>query len=330
MALRAGYWGIKKLLSPLKLIKPGELGIDNDALAKDFFPRSEQEIYGAYNVIPYPFDGGGALQTVTLTSDDGVMNLNGTVTGGNMRYDLTNSSGNTSLAGLRGKWKLTVEGALPGDAVISIRKSNEAAVWSCAGNSEITIDFTDEVHTTGWIYLHAPTGTQFSNNTVKVMLSKNGGSFVPYAMTNKELTELAKAISTANDGVIQVGNLVVVNKVFTLTSNLASGWNENRTDITFPKPIAYVPVLIYSGTSYYQGLLGTAGNNIKISSAVNSGDTITICAAYIAEASAANRSLPDANREAVPDVKEIIDEPVVEKTTTKKSTKKTASADNNE
>ena len=46
MALRAGYWGIKKLLSPLKLFKPGELGIDNDALVEDldpvFFTRSEQ------------------------------------------------------------------------------------------------------------------------------------------------------------------------------------------------------------------------------------------------------------------------------------------------
>ena len=54
MALRAGYKGFKKLISPLILNRPGTIEIDGDALNAElndvFFPRSEQTALGARNL----------------------------------------------------------------------------------------------------------------------------------------------------------------------------------------------------------------------------------------------------------------------------------------
>lgn len=350
MALKAGYKGFKKLISPLKLYRPGELGIDQDALVDDlnseFFLRSEQAVLGAVNLFYYTLPTLKAINTAGTWSDNVYTwrNVQFTV---NADLSITaHKTGDLTQEAYINVAKYTQSNRMPyeGENVTltgcpSGGGSSKYRIKFEYGNGTSHqfdngggVTFVADMPASGDQYVYCSVISITDDITFKPMArlaSNPNATFVsPYAMTNRELTELAKAISTPNDGVIQVGKLVVLNKAFTLTSNLASGWNENRTDITFPKPIAYVPVLVYSGISYYQGLLGTAGNNIKISSAVNSGDTITICAAYITDASAANRSLPEATRETT--LEEVTPEEAPTTRSTKKSTKKTASADTNE
>ena len=52
MALRSGYKGFKKLAEGLKMIRPGILSVDNDALSGTFFPRTEQSLLGSKNLCP--------------------------------------------------------------------------------------------------------------------------------------------------------------------------------------------------------------------------------------------------------------------------------------
>lgn len=78
MALRAMYKGFKKVQAPLIIIRPGELAINQDALNTElntvFFPRSEQAILGAKNLLDNQAVSGGNF----TVNENKTITVNGT------------------------------------------------------------------------------------------------------------------------------------------------------------------------------------------------------------------------------------------------------------
>ena len=119
------------------------------------------------------------------------------------------------------------------------------------------------------------------NNLLVTLATDTDRTWVPYAMTNREMT----AIAQPNDGVLQVGKLVVLHKAFTTNDALSGGaWNNNRTDIVFPAPIKNIPVRAFvSGSGFADLMLGESGNNLFSATAINADKTIYITCAYISK-----------------------------------------------
>lgn len=190
MALRSGYKGFKKLLPGLKLFRPGTLGIDNDVLIpelnKTFFPRSEQAVLGANNI----WD-----ESIALSS-----NASGTVTKTTDGYAVqTNTSANSG--GQFNQTTLRTRYTPFGNITVSFEYKSDIACAGYIGKSDVTLatDWTKVSYSVDGskmgaicFYNRDTTKTPLieMRNMMITLATDTDPSFVPPAMTNKELTDL--------------------------------------------------------------------------------------------------------------------------------------------
>lgn len=199
MALRSGYKGFKKPLAPLKIIRPGTLGIDNDVLISElnkvFFQRSEEIILGARNI----FDP--ELETSTITgitvtrNSNKTYTCNGTATS-NCYFRLFYTESEEEYKKL-----LT-----PGDEYIISGcpegGGNNTYELRIEMNSQTVIGTTDygnggkfvapEFNTRFAIYLIVRSGVSLSNKVFKPMIRLATDPITDFSenvMTNKELSD---------------------------------------------------------------------------------------------------------------------------------------------
>lgn len=187
MALRSGYKGIKKLASGLKWNRPGILAADDTALAKVFFPRSEQAVLGAKNLAPINATT-VTNKGITLTVDENkIITINGTATEA-VEFEISE----------RGQWLKNGERyKLSGCKGGAVDKYKLDIAYTDTGFLAINYD-QDEVEFTAnnarnyvmRIVVYA--GQTMNNVVIKPMVrlaTDTDPTFAPPAMTNRELTE---------------------------------------------------------------------------------------------------------------------------------------------
>lgn len=204
MALRAGYKGFKKLISPLILNRPGTIEIDGDALNaeinKVFFPRSEQTMLGVKNLLP-SFSGTYTNAEVTYTADsNGVVTCSGTASGASFWRQ---SFGSLTLK--KGTYKIY------GGPDIPTRAGSDVFVALWDGSNYIGPDsgtndkYTFAQDTIVQFTIRIGNGIDSSLYTFYPMIylaSDPDSIYVPYAMTNNELTVSAADQKTAINAII--------------------------------------------------------------------------------------------------------------------------------
>lgn len=188
MALRSGYKGIKKLASGLKWNRPGILAADDTALAKVFFPRSEQAVLGAKNI----------------------WNSNDVTAWGQFEY--SNGEISNTVTDTRGQLSFLIQGRKNGSFVEILVSENVATT----GKKEFVLNIPDNLDinqlyighngaTTNLLFLYPFTkkgryvvsfnATGIDPTTVggivltEFMVSLDGGEYALPAMTNRELTD---------------------------------------------------------------------------------------------------------------------------------------------
>lgn len=198
MALRSGYKGFKKLLPGLKLFRPGTLGIDNDVLIpelnKTFFPRSEQAELGAKNLLP-----NNAVSTGIFT-----VNADGTVTA-NGQPESTASLFllGSGVAFVPNIYKGMILNGCPTGGSDSTYCINVVTSNDGSTNLDTIRDTGDGITIPDVnyikVFIRIQASYSVSNKLFKPMLrlaSDPDDTYVPYAMTNKELTEKVKDLDT--------------------------------------------------------------------------------------------------------------------------------------
>lgn len=230
MALRAGYKGFKKLLSPLKIIRPGTLGIDNDILIpelnKTFFPRSEQAVLGARNLVKFPYvklDGSYSAVSVTV-NNDGSLLLNGTASADafiifHVRQGASPTDNNPVI--LKAGTYNVYKGDNANDVSLRLNKTvsgNAVTLVELSGTTKKG-SFTLTEETQIGMIIDITNGAAVTNNVVKPMITfgdDKNETITPYAMTNRELTENKLEVFEINsavdlDNIIQTGMYIVKN-----------------------------------------------------------------------------------------------------------------------
>lgn len=202
MALRAGYKGFKKLISPLILNRPGTIEIDSDALNAElnevFFPRSEQAELGAKNLNGTKYSSGTSHLVVFTVNADGTVTANGTASGGDAEL------GNTGTEAFTAPFdaQVILSGGVstnahiyPYDRTDNARPYTDSSKTTRATGQNATgtknVSFWMEKGHVYTMALRVTNGTAVENIVFKPMLrlaSDPDVTFVPYAETNAELT----------------------------------------------------------------------------------------------------------------------------------------------
>lgn len=185
-------------------------------LKDSMFPRSEQAVLGAYNILDPDFNPpsfSGVDDIVTL--NNGILTLNGTrassanyaikdrKTGAKVIYL---PKGTYTFYGLGADWENGVQvGTTYNNAFVSIAQSgsaNDRVTFTIDDNTPSDYKLADGSVLIG-LYVKILLGT-YSNKIIKPMLclgSDPDDTYAPYAMTNKELTD---AVSEIEAGKIEV------------------------------------------------------------------------------------------------------------------------------
>lgn len=154
------------------------------------FPRSEQAVLGAKNLLPFPYYRGNTYTEngITYTCDEqGRVNINGTLSAQISTYAFISDKG-YNLQWLNGK---VLSGFSNGsiqtfDIAVALnqspwttyaRQTDTDTIISGIPNEDIPIAVKIEVR------------QNMDNVLLSPMISLNGGEFAPYAKTNRELTE---------------------------------------------------------------------------------------------------------------------------------------------
>ena len=247
------------------------------------FDRAEQRVLGAKNLLKYPYGNTTKTENNVTFTDNG----DGTITANTSAAASANTSFMLAMAFVYGLDKDAFLSGIPSgisSAISDILLWDETASKGYYDNGNgVLIPASISGHIVN-IAFRVKSGQTVSNLTIKPMLrlaSDPDDTYVPYAMTNREMT----AIAQPNDGVLQVGKLVVLHKAFTTNDALSGGaWNNNRTDIVFPAPIKNIPVRAFvSGSGFADLMLGESGNNLFSATAINADKTIYITCAYISK-----------------------------------------------
>ena len=188
MALRAGYYGLKKKFID-KVNKWDQL----------VFPRSEQAVLGAKNLLPPNVSK--TFTDITFTVDeDGVVTVNGTASASrNYSYytmvgdgkDYIINCGNPNVA------------PSPAPLGVYVFDSTEPRQYDVIGTEDKKITFTEGHAFT--VYFVVRVGNTVTNEKIYPMLrlaTDPEPTYVPYAMTNKELTVSATDQKTAINAII--------------------------------------------------------------------------------------------------------------------------------
>lgn len=197
MALRAGYYGLKKKFID-KVNKWDQI----------VFPRDEQAVLGAKNMCPVP-DKTETSRSVTyaMVEKTGIVTANGTVDTGTTSYGSIYNRINSPLILLPNKYKMKCDFiAQTGVSVSFLCARNGASYTYGSVNSSNDIIEADvlEGDTIG-ISIVCTSGTVLDNKTFAPMIwlaSDPDDTYVPYAMTNRKLTLSAADQKNAINAII--------------------------------------------------------------------------------------------------------------------------------
>ena len=224
MALRAMYKGIKKVLAPLIINRPGELAIDQDALNTElntvFFPRSEQAVLGASNF--FDKTKGVATRSTCTQTTDGFNVTVSSQTWSSVYFDFTNLPKSTDLI-LSDYAEITTAGNF---VRLQVSGSANGTDWTpIANTSDITtsqarsLTFNTGTYTYIRVFYYLTGATSGSADvTFKTPAITYDGTYAPYAMTNKELTDAMQEPELSNVDV----NTLVEPKRYHLVSNITN------------------------------------------------------------------------------------------------------------
>lgn len=193
MALRSGYYGVKRFLRD----KLETIAGTYDETIKSLFSRSEQAVLGAVNVLaPNWKTGVGSGITFTVNSDYTVT-ANGTASGDNtFIIPSPDMPANTDLI---------LNGCPSGGSgtTFFMQYTNEIdTAYNDFGNGVAIRKFNYSTYNNSKVVIKIKSGQTVNNLVFKPMISCDGGEFVPFAMTNKELTDSASDQKTAINAII--------------------------------------------------------------------------------------------------------------------------------
>lgn len=226
--------------------KSGDTYIPNDSVARagvaEAFPRSEQAVLGAKNVFKTTMTDHIKNDVTFSVDDDGVVELSGTSTG-----DINVGADNGTvgqISNLKVDQKYILSGCPIGGGSGTYRLviRNESATSEYYVDTGEGIEFTAK-NVTYTVYIRANSGVNLTGKVFKPMISLDGGEFVPYAMTNRELTEQFFYKRT--------------HQSFTLAAN-------SHDTYTIPTYTGYIPVSVEISTS-------GAGSGMDFSFALQNG-----------------------------------------------------------
>ena len=196
MALRAGYYGVKRRIKD----KIEEIAAAWDTTIASLFPRSEQAVLGAKNLLP-SYSGTYTTGGVTYTADaNGVVTCSGTATGTSF---WRKSYGSLTLK--KGKYKIY------GGPDIATFAGNDVFVGLWNGTTYITPDagttdtYTFTQDTSVQFTIRIGSGIDISSYVFYPMIrlaTDPDDTYVPYAMTNRELTLSEQDQKTAINAII--------------------------------------------------------------------------------------------------------------------------------
>lgn len=350
MALRAGYKGFKKLAPGLKLRRPGTIAIDNDVLSETFFTRSEHALYGAFNILPIYSESKTSQGVVYTLGPDDVLTISNQATG--YSYFGYTARNDRQFKIPVGSWKIIPRKTGTDDSYIIMGAGNTPdgtggtfEEWASTNGGPVTFT-VDETKSNRYVSFSVVVEEgKTANSTWQPMIvpadTPDNFPYVPYAMTNKQLTDydieeditedffgtFPENVSLGtNSSIFKKGNLIIGNIVVKKTDGFAQ-----NTDVLIPITEKYRPKVDINSYSVIQSSEwtseGTIGylyiqNNMAIRNYSTPMNFAKIQFMYVSKAAtAANRSLPEATREAAPeDVTP--EEKTVKKTTRKKSTAK--------
>lgn len=305
MALRAGYYGVKRWLWDKLQSVPAKV----DGLIENI------NITGVKNfLIPLTstYDNNG----VVISPVSNGIKINGTTTA-EVNYDYIPVG--SSLSNLRGKFKLSLGVDSISGMNLVFYKSTSGS-WNLSGTTkEIEVNLTDAEHLSGKVRIYIANDKTYSNVVISPMitlLSDPDESYEPYAMTNQELTELAiilkykvlyvdepETVNTNKD--ISLDNLLGGNKTYFVVAALFQHATNN----------GYYSLLASEGnaTIAYNNSL-----RLNVASSNFIGKKAKVLIAY------SNETFVVDNRDAAPEERSLeVEEPVVVKKTTRKKTTKT-------
>lgn len=159
------------------------------------FPRSEQAVLGAKNLLPLTFSGATQNDVVFTVDDDGIININGTNSGEAFAVIISPYS----------KWlkdgRYILNGCSGGSAStykLDIDSPSGAFATNYDGDTEFTmVNGANNYRIRIVIYANAV----LNNVKIKPMIrlaTDPDPTYSPYAMTNKELTDAVKNIPTVS------------------------------------------------------------------------------------------------------------------------------------
>lgn len=189
MALRAGYKGFKKLISPLILNRPGTIEIDGDALNaelnKVFFRRSEQALLGAKNLLINSATTEEKTGVTYTVNEDKTVSLSGTASANQTKYVGAFTAKAGKYYHLTGCPAGGGEGT--SDFWLGLYVSGQPVARD-TGNGVGFGGLTDQEYQ---IYIRIPNSKDTTGMIFKPMITyatDPDTTYVPYAETNSELT----------------------------------------------------------------------------------------------------------------------------------------------
>lgn len=219
------------------------------------FDRAEQRVLGAKNLCESKCPT-STINGITYTKNaDGSYTISGVNDGTNpstIRIDQSSPTGTDNLKSYSGRFTMSLLDAnknyVPNTTMIMMQNSTWSTLMSCdSSNSGIQ---TAEVNASNlFIYITVPKNADFSTpKTVYPMLrlaSDPDNTYVPYAMTNRELTEeltVQESAITTSYTIGDIGNHIVkYGKVVQLSVKI-SGVTANAWDQIGTIPQGYRPI----------------------------------------------------------------------------------------
>lgn len=194
MALRSGYYGVKRFLRD----KLETIAGTYDETIKSLFPRSEQAVLGASNFVDFKKTVNISQSVVTLTSDG--FTVSGSDTYISSKTPLQNLEvGKTYYASVK------IDAFTSTDARFALRSSTNAIKQSVTltGTGKYSFDFTyaDGDYLSILASMGISQTCSITISELQLSLSPNT-PYAPYAMTNKELTNSAADQKTAINAII--------------------------------------------------------------------------------------------------------------------------------
>ena len=159
----------------------------NSGLA-NYFPRSEQRVLGAKNWLENKATNVTKDNVVFTIDSNGIITANGTAASPPVQYATVSITGGVIPNIFKG---LLLNGCIGGSA--STFNYNVAYFNTQTGtqvhNDITSVDYTIKNYDYINIFARVVAGAAVTNAKWEPMISFDGGTFAPYAMTNRELTE---------------------------------------------------------------------------------------------------------------------------------------------